>query len=87
MFKLSRNHPAPSIDETIWANAFPAQYGSLSPRAQMWRVWVQTYRFWSARRRQRQDLANLAEAGDHLLRDIGVSREAAAREVSRPFWS
>lgn len=35
------------------------------------------------RRRQRRALAQL---DDRLLRDIGVSREQAARESARPFW-
>lgn len=36
-----------------------------------------------ALRRQRGRLRDL---GDHLLEDIGVSREAAEREASRPLW-
>ena len=39
--------------------------------------------FCVARWRQRRDLADLDE---HLLRDIGVTREQATREASRPFW-
>lgn len=35
--------------------------------------------------RQRQRCA-LSELDDRLLRDIGVSREAARREAERPFW-
>lgn len=35
--------------------------------------------------RQRQRGA-LNELDDRLLRDIGVSREAARREAERPFW-
>lgn len=35
--------------------------------------------------RQRQRGA-LSELDDRLLRDIGVSREAARRESERPFW-
>jgi uncharacterized protein YjiS (DUF1127 family) len=38
---------------------------------------------WIARSRQRDALAQL---DDRLLRDIGVSRETAAREVAKPFW-
>jgi len=32
---------------------------------------------------QRQELAELS---DHLLKDIGVSREEARREADKPFW-
>ena len=38
----------------------------------------------ASRWRQRRDLADL---DDHLLRDIGVTREQARRESSRPFWT
>jgi uncharacterized protein YjiS (DUF1127 family) len=38
---------------------------------------------WIARRRQRRALAEL---GEHLLYDIGVSKEAARRETAKPFW-
>jgi uncharacterized protein YjiS (DUF1127 family) len=36
-----------------------------------------------ARRRQRQTLLQL---DDHLLADIGVSREQALREAGKRFW-
>jgi uncharacterized protein YjiS (DUF1127 family) len=36
-----------------------------------------------ARRRQRIELAALE---DHLLKDIGVSRDEAAREAAKPWW-
>jgi uncharacterized protein YjiS (DUF1127 family) len=38
---------------------------------------------WIVRRRQRQALAELDE---HLLDDVGLSREQARREAARPFW-
>jgi uncharacterized protein YjiS (DUF1127 family) len=37
-----------------------------------------------ARRRQRQALLDL---DDHLLADIGVSREQALREAHKRFWN
>ena len=37
----------------------------------------------SERRRQRHTLAAL---DDHLLRDIGLTRSAIRKEVSKPFW-
>jgi uncharacterized protein YjiS (DUF1127 family) len=39
---------------------------------------------WSELARQRRALLALNE---HMLKDIGVSRAAAEREASRPFWS
>ena len=39
---------------------------------------------WARRRRQRQQLKDL---DDHLLRDIGISRAQADREMRKPFWS
>ena len=63
----------------------PAQSGHF------WRLPLQsvaalarTTRGWIAWRRQRQDLAVL---NDHLLADIGVTREAALREAGKPFWA
>ena len=38
---------------------------------------------WNERSRQRQALAEL---DDRLLKDIGISRTAAATEVSEAFW-
>jgi uncharacterized protein YjiS (DUF1127 family) len=38
---------------------------------------------WAVRRRTRRALRDLPE---HLLRDIGLSREAADAEARRPFW-
>lgn len=38
---------------------------------------------WIQRSRQRQALHDL---DDRQLRDIGLSREAAMREASKPFW-
>jgi uncharacterized protein YjiS (DUF1127 family) len=40
-------------------------------------------RLWGARRRQRRDLADLDAT---RLADIGVSREARARECIKWFW-
>jgi uncharacterized protein YjiS (DUF1127 family) len=42
-----------------------------------------TWRRLRACRRQRQKLLQL---DDHLLADIGVSRERALREASKWFW-
>ena len=42
--------------------------------------------FWMGRSRQRRQLGELAELNDYLLRDIGISREEAMREATKPFW-
>jgi uncharacterized protein YjiS (DUF1127 family) len=38
---------------------------------------------WAALRRERLELAEL---DDRMLRDIGIDRITARREVDRPFW-
>lgn len=38
---------------------------------------------WQERAEQRAALARLS---DRMLKDIGISRAAANREVSKPFW-
>ena len=40
-------------------------------------------KIWHARARQRKQLAML---DDHLLKDIGYTREKAMEEYSKPFW-
>jgi uncharacterized protein YjiS (DUF1127 family) len=44
---------------------------------------VATIRLWRRRVRSRQELREL---NDHLLKDIGLSRDAVACEVAKPFW-
>jgi uncharacterized protein YjiS (DUF1127 family) len=44
---------------------------------------LDTLLLWQARGRQRRALARL---DDHLLRDIGCSRDQAARECAMPVW-
>ena len=38
---------------------------------------------WNERSRQRKALADL---DDRLLKDVGITRSAAAAEASQPFW-
>jgi uncharacterized protein YjiS (DUF1127 family) len=47
-------------------------------------VWAGIIRTWLQRSRQRRALAEL---DDRMLRDIGVTRSRARREVEKPFWS
>jgi uncharacterized protein YjiS (DUF1127 family) len=44
---------------------------------------IGTIAAWIVRRRQRRTLAELDE---HLLNDVGLSREQAHREAAKPFW-
>ncbi|HEY0834526.1 MAG TPA: DUF1127 domain-containing protein [Azospirillum sp.] len=52
-------------------------------------LWIREFRAfgllsaWISRRRQRRALAAL---DDRLLRDLGLTREDAARECRKPFW-
>ncbi|MEM8790117.1 MAG: DUF1127 domain-containing protein [Pseudomonadota bacterium] len=41
------------------------------------------FRVWAQRARSRRHLSDLPP---HLLRDIGVTREEAEHEASKPFW-
>jgi uncharacterized protein YjiS (DUF1127 family) len=43
-------------------------------------------RLWMARSQQRRALGELVEQDERMLRDIGVSRDAAQREAAKPFW-
>jgi uncharacterized protein YjiS (DUF1127 family) len=42
-----------------------------------------TLLLWQARGRQRRALARF---DDHMLQDIGCSRQEVARECAKPFW-
>jgi uncharacterized protein YjiS (DUF1127 family) len=52
-------------------------FASLSGR------WAYALRIWRDRVRQREALKAL---DDRLLDDVGLSREQARREISKPFW-
>jgi uncharacterized protein YjiS (DUF1127 family) len=45
--------------------------------------WLAALRRMHERWNQRKDLREL---DDHLLRDIGITREQARREIGKPFW-
>jgi uncharacterized protein YjiS (DUF1127 family) len=40
---------------------------------------------WASRAHQRDALADLVE-NEHLLKDIGLTRDEALDEVNKPFW-
>jgi uncharacterized protein YjiS (DUF1127 family) len=52
-------------------------------RAWSWRTVRQRLAEWRCRARSRHELRNLS---DRCLRDIGLCREAADFDASRPFW-
>jgi len=67
--------------------AFILPPGSLAARAsRLLRAVRDLLGLWGARWRERQFLADLVRNDDRLLRDMGLSRAAAAREASKPFW-
>lgn len=78
-----------SISLTAWPLA---PHGSVAGQARDQQFpssiadWLHTVLFWVERRRQRRQLGELAVLNDHLLKDIGVSREDALREAAKPFW-
>jgi uncharacterized protein YjiS (DUF1127 family) len=41
---------------------------------------------WCARSRQRRALSDLSDCNSHLLADIGITPDAAAREAAKWFW-
>ena len=67
---------------------FPGAYARFqkdgSPISAM--SWMDTVRIWRARSRERRALRELAELGDHFLKDIGISRGQVLREAAKPFW-
>lgn len=46
------------------------------------RLWCFVYRAWFRARTRRE----LRELPDHLLADVGLSRDDVANEVIKPFW-
>ena len=52
-----------------------------------WPEWLYAIsRRWRRMRTRRQQRQKLLELDDHLLADIGVSREQALREAGKRFW-
>jgi uncharacterized protein YjiS (DUF1127 family) len=48
---------------------------------------LRTVAVWMERSRQRRALAELADANDHLLADLGISQAEARDEAAKPFWA
>ena len=64
-----------AINKTMQGTATKRQQGLRS-------VW-QMVQSWVIRSRARHTLSHL---DPHLLRDIGISQEAARKECEKPFW-
>ncbi len=56
---------------------------SVATSRQMLSRWARTTETWLIRHQGRQELSPL---DDHLLEDIGISREDAVRKAGKPFW-
>jgi len=75
----------------VWASVPSAGHGGRKPRRRGLKCrppasLFATIRDWAARRRRRRSLAALTELDDHLLKDIGLSRQEAVRECAKWFW-
>ena len=66
----------------LWVHAMRPAKVSVAFMASL-QVIARTVLGWNERSRQRQALRDL---DDHLLKDIGIARSAAAIEASEPFW-
>ena len=56
---------------------------TVETRRHMLTDWARTIEIWFVRYQGRRDLSLL---GDHLLKDIGISREDAVWKAGKPFW-
>jgi uncharacterized protein YjiS (DUF1127 family) len=65
-----------------WAGRTTNQPVSLVPRDRFAYAFEQVLA-WLERARQRRQLQQL---GDHMLKDIGLSRADVEAETSKPFW-
>ena len=76
-----------TLDSAAMASARPKNGPAVLAvaRAQLDQA-VRTINLWIDRSRQRRALGEIAGLDDHLLRDIGVARDAAQRETAKPFW-
>jgi uncharacterized protein YjiS (DUF1127 family) len=72
---MTRGHPASSTS-TAGRDAPPSLRVALARTGALLRAWI-------ARSRQRRALADL---DDRLLRDVGIDRAAARREIDKPIW-
>ncbi|MEM1276772.1 MAG: DUF1127 domain-containing protein [Pseudomonadota bacterium] len=65
------------------ASMAPRPLGRTAGFRQIWSELIALLKTWRHRVRSRQHLSDLPP---HLLRDVGLTQEAADREVEKPFW-
>jgi uncharacterized protein YjiS (DUF1127 family) len=67
----------------------PARDGTTVHQRISWAAAAAPWRLigiWAERRSQRSALRNLLELDDHLLKDVGLTREQGFRQAGKPFW-
>jgi uncharacterized protein YjiS (DUF1127 family) len=69
----------PSLAGLPYGNLAPTPVARRAPRPSFWQRLASWSRVASERRR-------LLELDAHILKDIGLTREEAYREATRPFW-
>jgi uncharacterized protein YjiS (DUF1127 family) len=63
--------------------ARPRPRSNVKTRLNVLSTWITAIETWLIRRQGWQDLSEL---DDHLLEDIGISREDALWKAGKPFW-
>jgi uncharacterized protein YjiS (DUF1127 family) len=77
---MACGHPATFYDPIRRAVQLATSIEERRSTLESWRAMLQG---WVSRARERNALSDL---DDHLLGDIGLTREAAEREWRKPFW-
>jgi uncharacterized protein YjiS (DUF1127 family) len=75
---MCKTHPSSTI-----SHHSPA--AQVYPGDELVRQVFRSLKQWMLRAAERRALRDLAQSG-HLLNDIGLSREQALREASKPLW-
>lgn len=76
------NTSRPALEFTLTVR-IPASWPFLYLIATALRNVLHSMHQWPARIRNRRTLTRL---DDHILKDIGISRDTVARECAKPFW-
>jgi len=73
-------HQMPDMEGQMVTNT---EAGRRTDRSSTWQQFTHHVSEWHSRYRWRQELAGLS---DSALRDIGITRCDARREIQKPFW-